>query len=115
MAKSLFALFYLFYFSHAGLTPRTKGFSYVIKNMDSAKFPTIYDVTLAVNQRDSGPATISSILLGRKTVAEAYIRKFELKDVPKVQFYILAYVQFCSMNVIPLLSKPYVNGVTLTE
>ena len=83
--------------------------------MDSAKFPTIYDVTLAVNQRDSGPATISSILLGRKTVAEAYIRKFELKDVPKVQFYILAYVQFCSMNVIPLLSKPYVNGVTLTE
>lgn len=65
------------------LTPRTKGFSYVIKNMDSAKFPTIYDVTLAVNQRDSGPATISSILLGRKTVAEAYIRKFELKDVPK--------------------------------
>ena len=57
----------------------------MIKNMDSAKFPTIYDVTLAVNQRDSGPATISSILLGRKTVAEAYIRKFELKDVPKVQ------------------------------
>lgn len=65
------------------LTPRTKGFSYVIKNMDSAKFPTIYDVTLAVNQRDSGPPTISSILLGRKVVAEAYIRKFDLSDVPK--------------------------------
>ena len=24
-------------------------------------------------------------------------------------------IQFCSMNVIPLLSKPYVNGVTSTE
>ena len=68
-----------------GLTPRTKGFSYVIKNMDSTKFPTIYDVTLAVHPRDGGPATISSILLGRKTVAEAYIRKYNLSDVPKVQ------------------------------
>jgi len=65
------------------LTPRTKGFSYVIKNMDSTKFPTIYDVTLAVHPRDGGPATISSILLGRKTVAEAYIRKYNLADVPK--------------------------------
>ena len=27
----------------------------------------------------------------------------------------LMQVQFWSMNVIPLLSKPYVNGVTLTE
>ena len=54
--------------------------------MDSAKFPTIYDVTLAVDQHDGGPATISSILLGRKVVAEAYIRKFDLNDVPKVQF-----------------------------
>ena len=54
--------------------------------MDSTKFPTIYDVTLAVHPRDGGPATISSILLGRKTVAEAYIRKYNLADVPKVQF-----------------------------
>jgi len=65
------------------LTPRTKGFSYVIKTTDGAKFPTIYDVTLAVHPRDGGPATISSVLLGRKTVAEAYIRKFNLNDVPK--------------------------------
>ena len=54
--------------------------------MDSTKFPTIYDVTLAVHPRDGGPATISSILLGRKTVAEAYIRKYNLADVPKVCF-----------------------------
>jgi len=65
------------------LTPRTKGFSYVIKTTDGAKFPTIYDVTLAVHPREGGPATISSVLLGRKTVAEAYIRKFNLNDVPK--------------------------------
>ena len=56
----------------------------MIKTTDGAKFPTIYDVTLAVHPRDGGPATISSVLLGRKTVAEAYIRKFNLNDVPKV-------------------------------
>lgn len=56
----------------------------MIKTTDGAKFPTIYDVTLAVHPREGGPATISSVLLGRKTVAEAYIRKFKLNDVPKV-------------------------------
>ena len=65
--------------------------------MDSTKFPTIYDVTLAVHPRDGGPATISSILLGRKTVAEAYIRKYNLADVPKVQLSFLL-IWFSSLN-----------------
>ena len=65
--------------------------------MDSTKFPTIYDVTLAVHPRDGGPATISSILLGRKTVAEAYIRKYNLADVPKVQLSFL-FIWFSSLN-----------------
>ena len=65
--------------------------------MDSTKFPTIYDVTLAVHPRDGGPATISSILLGRKTVAEAYIRKYNLADVPKVKLSFLL-IWFSSLN-----------------
>ena len=64
--------------------------------MDSTKFPTIYDVTLAVHPRDGGPATISSILLGRKTVAEAYIRKYNMANVPKVQLSFLLRYPKCT-------------------
>ena len=66
-----------------GLTPRTKGFSHVIENIDEKKVPYIYDVTLAVPPRDGGPATVSSILVGRKTVAEVYIRRYNISQVPK--------------------------------
>ncbi len=55
----------------------------MIQNIDSTQFPHIYDVTLAVHPRDGGPATVSSILMGRKTVAEVYIRKYNAADVPK--------------------------------
>ena len=67
----------------SGLTPRTKGFSHVIENIDASKVPYIYDVTLAVHPRDGGPATVSSILVGRKTVAEVYIRRYAISQVPK--------------------------------
>ena len=55
----------------------------MIENLDCEKIPHIYDVTLAVHPHDGGPATLSSILFGRKTVAEVYIRKYETAKVPK--------------------------------
>lgn len=51
--------------------------------MDESKVPNLYDVTIAVHPRDGGPATMSSILTGRKTVAEVYIKKYDLKSIPK--------------------------------
>ena len=69
--------------SISGLTPRTKGFSHVIENIDASKVPYIYDVTLAVHPKDGGPATIPNILVGRKTVAEVYIRRIDISQVPK--------------------------------
>ena len=55
----------------------------MIKNIDNSKVPAIYDVTVTVNSAEGGPATISSILFGRKTVAEVYIRQFDINDVSK--------------------------------
>ena len=55
----------------------------MIKSVDNDKIPFVYDVTLAVHPKDGGPATISSILLGRKTVAEVYIRQYDIGKVPK--------------------------------
>jgi len=65
------------------LTPRTKGFSHVMENIDASKVPYIYDVTLAVHPKDGGPATIPNILVGRKFVGEVYIRRIDISQVPK--------------------------------
>lgn len=65
------------------LTPRTKGFSFIMQQIDRQVIPYVYDVTLAINSKDGGPATISSILLGRKTVGEIYIRRFDINEIPK--------------------------------
>jgi len=65
------------------LTPRTKGFSFIMEQIDRQVIPYVYDVTLAINSKDGGPATISSILLGRKTVGEIYIRRFDINEIPK--------------------------------
>ena len=69
--------------SISGLTPRTKGFSHVMENIDASKVPYIYDVTLAVHPKDGGPATIPNILVGRKFVGEVYIRRIDISQVPK--------------------------------
>jgi len=63
------------------LTPRTKGFSHVMKHINSELIPYIYDVTCVVSN-DGGPATISNILMGRKTVGEVYIRRFKTDEIP---------------------------------
>ena len=65
-----------------GLTPRTKGFSHVMKHIDPKLIPYIYDVTCVVNSNDGGPATISNLLMGRKTVGELYIRRFKTDEIP---------------------------------
>ena len=54
-----------------------------MEQIDRQVIPYVYDVTLAINSKDGGPATISSILLGRKTVGEIYIRRFDINEIPK--------------------------------
>ena len=53
-----------------------------MKHINSELIPYIYDVTCVVNSNDGGPATISNILMGRKTVGEVYIRRFKTDEIP---------------------------------
>ena len=52
-----------------------------MKHINSELIPYIYDVTCVVSN-DGGPATISNILMGRKTVGEVYIRRFKTDEIP---------------------------------
>jgi len=63
------------------LVPRTKGFSFTVSRLDPERISSLYDVTLVADQKT--PPTLTSILFGRSTVASMYIRKFNLKDIPK--------------------------------
>jgi len=65
------------------LVPRTKGFSFTVSRLDPARLRVVYDVTIVAGGEDSAPPTLTSVLQGRRTVANLYIRKFYLKDIPK--------------------------------
>jgi len=65
------------------LMPRTKGFSFTVSKLDPALISRVYDVTLVAGTGDSAPPTLTSVLSGKRTVANMYIRKFDLSDIPK--------------------------------
>jgi lysophosphatidic acid acyltransferase/lysophosphatidylinositol acyltransferase len=65
------------------LIPRTKGFSFTVSRLDPARINTIYDVTLVAGSETTAPPTLTSALMGKETVAHMYIRRFDLKDIPK--------------------------------
>ena len=63
------------------LTPRTKGFSFIMEVVDRKKFEAIYDITL-VEGDDSAPFNISSLISGRSCIGNVYIRRVPLNTVP---------------------------------
>lgn len=65
------------------LMPRTKGFSFTVSKLDRARISRVYDVTLVAGSEGTAPPTLTSILYGKPTVANMYIRQFELSDIPK--------------------------------
>jgi len=64
------------------LTPRTKGFTFTLSNLDRSKMSTLYDFTLVAGLGDSAPPTLTSLILGRRTEATVVIRKIDLDKVP---------------------------------
>lgn len=65
------------------LIPRTKGFVQMMKNLDTSRILYVYDATLGIHPTDGGPATLTNILMGRKTVGDIYLRRFKTSDIPK--------------------------------
>ncbi len=54
-----------------------------MSQLDPARISTVYDVTLVAGSENSAPPTLTSAIRGKETVANMYIRKFDLKDIPK--------------------------------
>jgi len=64
------------------LTPRTKGFSYIMNIVDRKKLRAIYDITLVVGE-DSAPFDITSIIKGKSTIGNVYIRRIPVDTISK--------------------------------
>ncbi len=62
------------------LVPRTKGFVHTIQTLDPTKVTALYDVTVAVNPNHS-PATFQSLMSGRTTVCDAYVRRIPTSEL----------------------------------
>jgi len=65
------------------LVPRTKGFVQILKRLDTTKILYVYDATLGIHPKDGGEATLTNILMGKKTVGDIYLRRYKTSDIPK--------------------------------
>lgn len=65
------------------LIPRTKGFTFTVSRLDPERISKVYDVTLVAGGEQSAPPTLTSVLEGRRTEANMYIREYSLQDIPK--------------------------------
>jgi len=63
------------------LIPRTRGFVQCVRSVHG-HFPAIYDVTVAFNTKEGGEPSLLSMLRGQKVVAEVYVRRLPLGEVP---------------------------------
>ena len=43
----------------------------------------VYDATLGIHPTDGGEATLTNILMGKKTVGDIYLRRYKTTDIPK--------------------------------
>jgi len=65
------------------LVPRSKGFVQMMKQLDSSKIPYVYDATLGIHPTEGGEATLTNILMGKRTVGDIYLRRYKTCDIPK--------------------------------
>jgi len=66
------------------LTPRTKGFSFMVEHVDRDKFRAVYDCTL-VEGEGSAPFNVTSLIKGRSCIGNVYVRRISVDDIPKDQ------------------------------
>lgn len=65
------------------LIPRTKGFTVSVPFLkETGKCPNIYDINLAIEEKEAKRATIVDLLNGRPVTAHLLCRRLHLKDVP---------------------------------
>lgn len=64
------------------LTPRTKGFTFIMEHVDRDTFQALYDVTL-VEAEESAPFNIASLMSGKSCVGNMLIRRIPLINIPK--------------------------------
>ena len=57
----------------------------LMETLDRDKVKYVYDVTMMMNTCKGAPGRITDALMGRKMVADLYIRRFHTTDIPKVR------------------------------
>lgn len=68
------------------LTPRAKGFTFTVSQLDRSRLRSVYDVTLVAGKAHTGQGaspTLEAALHGEASQANMYIRKFHIDDIPK--------------------------------
>ena len=73
---------------------RTKGFARIIETLDTNRVKYVYDIALMMNTREGAEGKITNALMGKKMMADLYVRRIDTKDIPKVYKYILGQVNF---------------------
>ena len=56
-----------------------------METLDRDKVKYVYDVTMMMNTCKGASGRITDALMGRKMVADLYIRRFHTTDIPKVR------------------------------
>jgi len=65
------------------LYPRTKGFARIMETLDTDKVKYVYDITIMFNTNKGAWPSITNLLMGRKMVADCYVRRFETCSIPR--------------------------------
>lgn len=65
------------------LYPRTKGFARIMETLDTSRVEYVYDITMMINTEEGAKGTITNALMGRKMVADLYVRRIHTKDISK--------------------------------
>jgi len=65
------------------LYPRTKGFARIIETLDTDRVKYVYDIALMMNTKEGAEGKITNALMGKKMMADLYVRRIDTKDIPK--------------------------------
>ena len=57
--------------------------------MDTDRVKYVYDIALMMNTEEGAEGKITNALMGKKMMADLYVRRIDTKDIPKVYIYIL--------------------------
>ena len=58
-----------------------------METLDRDRVKYVYDVTMMMNTSKGAQGRITDALMGRRMVADLYIRRFHTSDIPKVKLH----------------------------